>query len=94
MSEGRLPALPRNSYRAFRTLTTRWLDNDIYGHMNNAVHYSLFDTAVNAWLIERGTFLYDPTNIVRTEMARTRKEALAIEEGATTVTLFENTNSM
>ncbi|TWG92446.1 acyl-CoA thioester hydrolase [Mesorhizobium sp. J18] len=44
----------RGDYRAFRTITTRWMDNDIYGHMNNVVHYSLFDTAVNGWLIEQG----------------------------------------
>jgi acyl-CoA thioester hydrolase len=44
----------RADYRAFRTLSTRWMDNDIYGHMNNVVHYSLFDTAVNGWLIEEG----------------------------------------
>ena len=44
----------RDAYRAFRTLTTRWMDNDPYGHMNNVVHYSLFDTAVNGWLIEMG----------------------------------------
>lgn len=31
------------------------MDNDVYGHMNNVVHYSLFDTAVNGWLIEQGT---------------------------------------
>ena len=36
-----------------RILTTRWMDNDPYGHMNNVVHYSLFDTVVNAWLIEQ-----------------------------------------
>lgn len=42
----------RDDYRAFRTIQTRWMDNDIYGHMNNVVHYSLFDTAVNGWLIE------------------------------------------
>lgn len=41
----------RDAYRAFMPLTTRWADNDIYGHMNNVVHYSLFDTAVNGWLI-------------------------------------------
>ena len=35
----------RADYRAFLTLTTRWMDNDIYGHMNNVVHYSLFDSA-------------------------------------------------
>ena len=44
----------RADYRAFRTLTTRWMDNDIYGHMNNVVHYSLFDSAVNGWLIGEG----------------------------------------
>ena len=31
-------------------MTTRWSDNDVYGHMNNVVHYALFDTAVNQWL--------------------------------------------
>lgn len=51
---GRPAASTRADYRAFRTVTTRWMDNDIYGHMNNVVHYSLFDTAVNGWLIERG----------------------------------------
>lgn len=35
------------------------MDNDAYGHMNNVVHYSLFDTAVNAWLIERGVLDID-----------------------------------
>ena len=45
---------PRDAYRAFRTITTRWMDNDVYGHMNNVVHYSLFDTAVNGWLVEQG----------------------------------------
>ncbi len=45
----------RSDYRAFQTIQTRWMDNDIYGHMNNVVHYSLFDTAVNGWLIEQGT---------------------------------------
>ncbi len=44
----------RTDYKVFRTITTRWADNDIYGHMNNVVHYSLFDTAVNGWLIEAG----------------------------------------
>lgn len=46
----------RADYRAFRIIPTRWMDNDIYGHMNNVVHYSLFDTAVNGWLIEEGGF--------------------------------------
>lgn len=44
----------RASYRAFRPITTRWMDNDVYGHVNNVVYYSWFDTAVNAHLIEHG----------------------------------------
>ena len=50
----RVPPQLRHAYRATRLITTRWMDNDIYGHMNNVIHYSLFDTAVNGWLIERG----------------------------------------
>ena len=44
----------RRDFRVFRRLQTRWADNDIYGHVNNTVHYALFDTAVNGWLIDRG----------------------------------------
>lgn len=44
----------RDAYAAFRTINTRWMDNDVYGHVNNVVYYSWFDTAVNAWLIEQG----------------------------------------
>lgn len=44
----------RDSYRAFRVITTRWMDNDQYGHVNNVIYYSWFDTAVNAHLIEHG----------------------------------------
>jgi acyl-CoA thioester hydrolase len=44
----------RAGYKAFRTITTRWMDNDAYGHVNNVVYYSWFDTAVNAHLIEQG----------------------------------------
>jgi acyl-CoA thioester hydrolase len=44
----------RTSYRAFRPITTRWMDNDVYGHVNNVVYYSWFDTAVNTHLIEQG----------------------------------------
>ena len=46
--------LPRSAYRRFVPLTTRWLDNDAYGHINNVVYYALFDTAVNGVLIEAG----------------------------------------
>ena len=44
----------REGYKAFRTITTRWMDNDAYGHVNNVVYYSWFDTVVNAHLIEQG----------------------------------------
>ena len=44
----------RAAYPVWRELETRWADNDAYGHVNNVVHYSWFDTAVNAWLIENG----------------------------------------
>jgi acyl-CoA thioester hydrolase len=42
----------RADYRAFRRITTRWMDNDHYGHVNNVVYYSYFDTAVNGYLID------------------------------------------
>jgi acyl-CoA thioester hydrolase len=45
---------PRAAYKAFRDIGTRWSDNDVYGHVNNVVYYSWFDTAVNSLLIERG----------------------------------------
>jgi acyl-CoA thioester hydrolase len=45
---------PRSAYRVFHAIATRWSDNDAYGHVNNVVYYSWFDTAVNAYLIEHG----------------------------------------
>src|SRR6185312_15295146 len=58
LSSGMVSAKPapstRSAYRAFQSVATRWMDNDIYGHLNNVVHYSLFDTAVNGWLIGQG----------------------------------------
>lgn len=44
----------RQAYPFLRQVPTRWLDNDAYGHVNNAVYYSLFDTVINGWLIEQG----------------------------------------
>jgi acyl-CoA thioester hydrolase len=49
------PPIPtRADFAAFRGVTTRWMDNDAYGHVNNVVYYSWFDTAVNAHLVEQG----------------------------------------
>jgi acyl-CoA thioester hydrolase len=45
-------ATTRDDFRAFRRISTRWADNDVYGHVNNVVYYSFFDTAVNGWLME------------------------------------------
>lgn len=52
MSEPDPKALRRADFRVLRSLPTRWSDDDTYGHVNNVVHYALFDTAVNGWLIE------------------------------------------
>ena len=51
MSE-RAPRPTRDDYVVWRRATTRWADDDAYGHMNNATYYELFDTAVNAHLFE------------------------------------------
>ncbi len=53
-STARPQPLPRAHFLHFQAVTTRWIDNDLYGHLNNVVHYSLFDTAVNRMLIEAG----------------------------------------
>ena len=45
---------PRSGFAHFVTIATRWMDNDVYGHVNNVQYYSYFDTAVNQFLIERG----------------------------------------
>ena len=57
-AEAALPTRPvapsRGGYRRFSRIDTRWMDNDVYGHVNNVVYYSFFDSAVNRWLIEAG----------------------------------------
>lgn len=50
----REPAPGRDQYRHFTALETRWMDNDLYGHVNNVTYYSYFDTAVNGYLIANG----------------------------------------
>jgi len=44
----------RSDYKYFADITTRWMDNDIYGHVNNVVYYSYFDSVANQYLIEQG----------------------------------------
>ena len=54
----------REDYPHARVLTTRWADSDPYGHMNNVVHYELFDTVVNAWLIEQGALDIQKSTVI------------------------------
>lgn len=54
MSSERPSAERRDGYRHFHRITTRWMDNDAYGHVNNVVYYSWFDTVVNEYLIRQG----------------------------------------
>ena len=50
----RTPPPSRADYPHFLEIATRWMDNDIYGHVNNVVYYSYFDTVINRYLIEVG----------------------------------------
>lgn len=56
--------LKREHYRVFYPITTRWDDNDIYGHINNVRFYSFFDSAVNRFLIEEGGLDIHNANVV------------------------------
>ncbi len=55
---------PRDAYRAFRQICTRWMDNDVYGHVNNVVYYSFFDTAVNGYLIDAGALQIETSPVI------------------------------
>jgi acyl-CoA thioester hydrolase len=54
----------RTDYKIFYPLTTRWSDNDIYGHINNVVYYAYFDSVANRYLIEEGGLDIDDGSIV------------------------------
>lgn len=54
----------RADYRYFQTITTRWQDNDVFGHVNNVIYYSWIDTAVNNFLIENGILEVGTSEIV------------------------------
>ncbi|WP_018433484.1 acyl-CoA thioesterase [Paraburkholderia atlantica] len=49
----------RAAYPHFLSITTRWMDNDVYGHVNNVVYYSYFDTVVNEYLIRAGVLDFE-----------------------------------
>jgi acyl-CoA thioester hydrolase len=50
----RKPPATRDEFKVWRAMSTRWADNDAYGHVNNTVYYEWFDSAVNAWMVEQG----------------------------------------
>jgi acyl-CoA thioester hydrolase len=54
----------RSTYRHFRAIPTRWMDNDVYGHVNNVVYYSYFDTVVNQYLIEQGALEIERSQVI------------------------------
>ena len=60
----RPPAETRSAFAHFHRIETRWKDNDVFGHVNNVVYYSYFDTAVNAFLIEHGVLDLQQSKIV------------------------------
>jgi acyl-CoA thioester hydrolase len=60
----RRPPAARGEFAHFLALPTRWMDNDAYGHVNNVVYYSFFDTAVNRFLIDRGVLRIDASPVI------------------------------
>lgn len=54
----------RSAYRHFQVIPTRWIDNDVYGHVNNVVYYSYFDTVVNQYLIEQGALEIESSPVI------------------------------
>jgi acyl-CoA thioester hydrolase len=54
----------RDRYRRFLTIPTRWMDNDVYGHVNNVVYYSYFDTVVNGYLISSGSLDIERSRVI------------------------------
>ena len=60
----RATAESRKAYRHFRAIPTRWADNDVYGHVNNVVYYSYFDTVVNQYLVEQGALNIEKSAVI------------------------------
>lgn len=60
----RRPPPSRAEFAHFLAIPTRWMDNDAYGHVNNVVYYSFFDTAVNRFLIDRGGLRIDASPVI------------------------------
>lgn len=54
----------RSRYHYFKRISARWIDNDVYGHINNATYYTFFDTVANGFLIERGGLDFQQAPVV------------------------------
>ena len=54
----------REQYRHFLAIPTRWMDNDVYGHVNNVVYYSFFDTVVNHYLVAQGVLDFEKSPVI------------------------------
>ena len=61
---GREAPETRDRYRMFLEIPTRWMDNDVYGHVNNVVYYSYFDTVVNGYLISSGALDIEKSRVI------------------------------
>jgi len=57
-------SLLRSDFKYFQTIPTRWMDNDVYGHVNNVNYYSYFDTVVNQRLVEKGFLHIDDSPVI------------------------------
>ena len=55
---------PRSHYPHFLVIPTRWMDNDVYGHVNNVVYYSYFDTVVNRHLVDTGLLHIETSPVI------------------------------
>ncbi len=64
MSGERRAPEKRASYFHFRTMHTRWMDNDQYAHVNNVVFYSFFDTLLNRYLVDHGGFDFNTDPVI------------------------------
>jgi len=57
-------ACTRDDYPHFSTIATRWMDNDVYGHVNNVLYYSFFDTVIAEYLIREGGFEFATADVI------------------------------
>lgn len=58
------PLRSRDDYKHFAPIQTRWMDNDVYAHVNNVVYYSYFDTVVNAYLVNEGALNVEKSEVI------------------------------